>query len=65
MPAPGLTGLPEAAGQVPGAHTQGNDIPDTCQLVIDDQRRTNVAAMFTGPGLAELPHSATAAICGA
>jgi dihydrolipoamide dehydrogenase len=31
--------------------------------VIDDQRRTVVGATFTGPGLQELLHSATVAIC--
>jgi pyruvate/2-oxoglutarate dehydrogenase complex dihydrolipoamide dehydrogenase (E3) component len=51
-------------GEVPGAYTQGNDIRGTSQLVIDDQRRTIVGATFTGPGLAELLHSATVAICG-
>jgi pyruvate/2-oxoglutarate dehydrogenase complex dihydrolipoamide dehydrogenase (E3) component len=51
-------------GEVPGAYTQGNGIRGTSQLVIDDQRRTVVGATFTGPGLAELLHSATVAICG-
>jgi dihydrolipoamide dehydrogenase len=51
-------------GEVPGAYTQGNGIRGTSQLVIDDQRRTIVGATFTGPGLAELLHSATVAICG-
>jgi len=51
-------------GEVPGAYTQGDGIRGTSQLVIDDQRRTVVGATFTGPGLAELLHSATVAICG-
>jgi dihydrolipoamide dehydrogenase len=51
-------------GEVPGAYTQGTGIRGTSQLVIDDQRRTIVGATFTGPGLAELLHSATVAICG-
>jgi pyruvate/2-oxoglutarate dehydrogenase complex dihydrolipoamide dehydrogenase (E3) component len=51
-------------GEVPGAYTQGNGIHGTSQLVIDDQRRTIAGATFTGPGLAELLHSATVAICG-
>jgi dihydrolipoamide dehydrogenase len=53
-----------ATGDVPGAYTQGNGIRGTSQLVIDDQRRIIVGATFTGPGLAELLHSATVAICG-
>jgi pyruvate/2-oxoglutarate dehydrogenase complex dihydrolipoamide dehydrogenase (E3) component len=51
-------------GEVPGAYTQGNGIRGTSQLVIDDDRRTVVGATFTGPGLQELLHSATVAICG-
>ena len=51
-----------AAGPRPPA--QGNGIRGTSQLVIDDQRRTIVGATFTGPGLQELLHSATVAICG-
>jgi dihydrolipoamide dehydrogenase len=49
---------------VPGAYTQGDGIRGTSQLVIDDQRRTIVGATFTGPGLQELLHSATVAVCG-
>ena len=52
-------------GDVPGAYTQGNGIRGTSQLVIDDDRRTMVGATFTGPGVQELLHSATVAICGA
>jgi dihydrolipoamide dehydrogenase len=51
-------------GEVPGAYTQGTGIRGTSQLVIDDHRRTVVGATFTGPGLQELLHSATVAICG-
>lgn len=51
-------------GDVPGAYTQGNGIRGTSQLVIDDDRRTVAGATFTGPGLQELLHSATVAICG-
>jgi pyruvate/2-oxoglutarate dehydrogenase complex dihydrolipoamide dehydrogenase (E3) component len=51
-------------GEVPGAYTQGNGIRGTSQLVIDDERRIIVGATFTGPGLAELLHSATVAIVG-
>jgi dihydrolipoamide dehydrogenase len=51
-------------GAVPGAYTQGNGIRGTSQLVIDDDRRVVVGATFTGPGLQELLHSATVAICG-
>jgi pyruvate/2-oxoglutarate dehydrogenase complex dihydrolipoamide dehydrogenase (E3) component len=59
-----VTVVSTPTGGVPGAYTQGNGIRGTSQLVIDDQRRTIVGATFTGPGLAELLHSATVAICG-
>jgi pyruvate/2-oxoglutarate dehydrogenase complex dihydrolipoamide dehydrogenase (E3) component len=59
-----VTMVSTPTGEVPGAYTQGNGIRGTSQLVIDDQRRTIVGATFTGPGLAELLHSATVAICG-
>jgi dihydrolipoamide dehydrogenase len=59
-----VTVVSTATGEVPGAYTQGNGIRGTSLLVIDDQRRTIVGATFTGPGLQELLHSATVAICG-
>src|SRR5215467_3089457 len=59
-----VTVVSTPTGEVPGAYTQGSGIRGTSQLVIDDQRRTVVGATFTGPGLAELLHSATVAICG-
>ena len=59
-----VTVVSTATGEVPGAYTQGIGIRGTSQLVIDDQRRTVVGATFTGPGLQELLHSATVAICG-
>ena len=51
-------------GGVPGAYTQGNGIAGTSQLVVDESRRVIVGATFTGPGIAELLHSATIAIAG-
>ena len=59
-----VTAVTTPTGGVPGAYTQGNGIRGTSQLVIDDDRRTVVGATFTGPGLQELLHSATIAICG-
>ena len=59
-----VTVVSTPTGEVPGAYTQGNGIHGTSQLVIDDLRRTVVGATFTGPGLQELLHSATVAICG-
>ena len=59
-----VTVVSTPTGEVPGAYTQGTGIRGTSQLVIDDQSRTIVGATFTGPGLAELLHSATVAICG-
>ena len=50
-------------GGVPGAYTQGNGIAGTSQLVIEDTSRRVVGATFTGPGVQELLHSATVAIC--
>jgi pyruvate/2-oxoglutarate dehydrogenase complex dihydrolipoamide dehydrogenase (E3) component len=49
-------------GDVPGAYTLGKDIRGTSQLVVDESRRAIVGATFTGPGVAELLHSATVAI---
>jgi dihydrolipoamide dehydrogenase len=59
-----VTVVSTPTGDVPGAYTQGDGIRGTSQLVIDDQRRTIAGATFTGPGLQELLHSATVAICG-
>ena len=59
-----VTAVSTPTGDVPGAYTQGNSIRGTSQLVIDDDRRTVVGATFTGPGVQELLHSATVAICG-
>jgi pyruvate/2-oxoglutarate dehydrogenase complex dihydrolipoamide dehydrogenase (E3) component len=59
-----VTVVSTPTGDVPGAYTQGECIRGTSQLVIDDQRRTIVGATFTGPGLQELLHSATVAVCG-
>jgi dihydrolipoamide dehydrogenase len=50
-------------GHVAGAYTQGVDIGGTSQLIIDDASRAVVGATFTGPGVQELLHSATIAIC--
>jgi dihydrolipoamide dehydrogenase len=60
-----VTVVSTPTGDVPGAYTQGNGIAGTCQLVIDDDRKTVVGATFTGPGMQELLHSATVAISGA
>jgi pyruvate/2-oxoglutarate dehydrogenase complex dihydrolipoamide dehydrogenase (E3) component len=51
-------------GDVAGAYVQGNDISGTSMLVVDDDRGVVVGATFTGPGVAELLHSATIAIAG-
>jgi pyruvate/2-oxoglutarate dehydrogenase complex dihydrolipoamide dehydrogenase (E3) component len=53
-----------ATGDVPGAYTLGNGVAGTSQLVVDEARRVLVGATFTGPGVAELLHSATVAIAG-
>ena len=59
-----VTVVTTPTGEVPGAYTRGTGIRGTSQLVIDNDRRTIIGATFTGPGLQELLHSATVAICG-
>jgi len=51
-------------GDVAGASTLGAGVTGTSQLVVDESRRVIVGATFTGPGMAELLHSATIAIVG-
>jgi dihydrolipoamide dehydrogenase len=51
-------------GDVAAAATLGNGVAGTSQLVVDQSRRVVVGATFTGPGIAELLHSATIAIVG-
>jgi dihydrolipoamide dehydrogenase len=51
-------------GDVPGAYTSGAGIQGTSMLVVDAEREVLVGATFTGPGIAELLHSATVAIAG-
>lgn len=52
-------------GGVAGASTQGRGITGTSHIVVDSARRVIVGATFTGPGIAELLHSATIAVAGA
>jgi dihydrolipoamide dehydrogenase len=49
-------------GNVSGASLLGNGVAGTSQLVVDEARRVIVGATFTGPGVAELLHSATIAV---
>ena len=42
----------------------GDGIAGTARIVVDEDRRVIVGATFTGPGTAELLHSATVAIVG-
>jgi dihydrolipoamide dehydrogenase len=51
-------------GDVAGAYTLGNGVRGTSKLVVDEARRVLLGATFTGPGVAELLHSATVAIAG-
>lgn len=53
-----------ATGAVAGAYTLADGYTGTAKLVVDDERRVVVGATFTGPGIAELLHSATVAIAG-
>ncbi|HEV3363785.1 MAG TPA: FAD-dependent oxidoreductase, partial [Acidimicrobiia bacterium] len=49
---------------VAGGSVTGKDLTGTSRLVIDEDRRLIVGATFTGPGTADLLHSATVAIAG-
>jgi pyruvate/2-oxoglutarate dehydrogenase complex dihydrolipoamide dehydrogenase (E3) component len=51
-------------GDVAGASTQGEDVKGTSFLVVDGECDVIVGATFTGPGVAELLHSATVAVAG-
>ncbi len=51
-------------GGVAGASVTGKDFTGTSRLVIDEDRGVIVGATFTGPGTADLLHSATVAIAG-
>jgi dihydrolipoamide dehydrogenase len=51
-------------GSVAGAYTLGDGVRGTARIVVDEARRVLVGATFTGPGVAELLHSATVAIAG-
>ena len=51
-------------GGVAGAYTLGNGVKGTSQISVDEARGVIVGATFTGPGVAELLHSATIAIAG-
>ncbi len=51
-------------GHVAGASVSGKGIFGTSQLVVDEARGVIVGATFTGPGVAELLHSATVAVVG-
>lgn len=51
-------------GGVAGASLMGEGVAGTSRLVVDEARRVVVGATFTGPGVAELLHSATIAIVG-
>ncbi len=51
-------------GGVAGASVTGRGFEGTSRLVVDETRRVVVGATFTGPGTADLLHSATVAIAG-
>lgn len=51
-------------GAVAGAAVAGRDFAGTSRLVVDEDRGVLVGATFTGPGTAELLHSATVAVAG-
>ena len=53
-----------ATGGVAGAYTLGNGVTGTSFLVVDEPTGLVLGATFTGPGVAELLHSATVAIAG-
>jgi dihydrolipoamide dehydrogenase len=51
-------------GGVAGGSVTAKEFKGTSRLVIDEDRRVIVGATFTGPGTADLLHSATVAIAG-
>ncbi len=51
-------------GGVAGGSVTAKDFAGTSRLVVDRRRRVIVGATFTGPGTADLLHSATVAIVG-
>ncbi|HEY4411213.1 MAG TPA: NAD(P)/FAD-dependent oxidoreductase [Acidimicrobiia bacterium] len=51
-------------GGVAGGSVTAKDFRGTSRLVVDEARRVLVGATFTGPGTADLLHSATVAIAG-
>jgi dihydrolipoamide dehydrogenase len=51
-------------GGVAGASVTAKDYKGTSRLVVDERRRVLIGATFTGPGTADLLHSATVAIAG-
>ena len=51
-------------GGVAGGSVTAKDYTGTSRLVVDEGRRVIVGATFTGPGTADLLHSATVAIAG-
>ena len=60
----GIRTVSTPTGGVAGAYTQGNGITGTSMLVVEEATGLVVGATFTGPGVAELLHSATVAIAG-
>ena len=60
----GIRTVSTPTGGVAGAYTQGNGISGTSMLVVEEATGLVVGATFTGPGVAELLHSATVAIAG-
>ena len=51
-------------GGVAGGSVTAKEFKGTSRLVVDERRRVIVGATFTGPGTADLLHSATVAIAG-
>jgi dihydrolipoamide dehydrogenase len=51
-------------GGVAGGSVTAKDFAGTSRLVVDQRRRVIVGATFTGPGTADLLHSATVAVAG-
>ena len=60
----GIRTVSTPTGGVAGAYTLGNGISGTSMLVVEEATGLVVGATFTGPGVAELLHSATVAIAG-
>jgi pyruvate/2-oxoglutarate dehydrogenase complex dihydrolipoamide dehydrogenase (E3) component len=60
----GVRVVDHPTGGVAGGRVTAQEFVGTSRLVVDEDRRVIVGATFTGPGTADLLHSATVAVAG-